>query len=246
MTRHHPVRTAAKSAVAIGGATALGYGVWAGVTWWRYGRVAARDRASDDALLDRFMPEYEVVERHSARIAAPAAQTLAALYDLDLEQSPILRAIFNTRAFVIGDGGPRFSRSRQTVETARPRGLLAMTKSIGWGVLAEEPGREIVMGAVTQPWKPDVKFRPLPPDEFAAFREPDFVKIVWTLRADPIGRTESIARTETRVITTDQAARDKFRRYWSLVSPGVILIRRIGLRLVKKDAERRAAAALLP
>jgi hypothetical protein len=51
-------------------------------------------------------------------------------------------------------------------------------------VLAEVPGREVVVGAVTQPGYSNVVFRPLPPEEFIAFREPDYVKIVWTLRAD--------------------------------------------------------------
>ena len=84
-------------------------------------------------------------------------------------------------------------------------------------------------------------FRSLPPDEFQAFNEPDYVKIVWTLRADPINGSESVARTETRVITTDPAARRKFRRYWSGVAPGVEIIRRVATMLVRADAERRAA-----
>jgi len=50
----------------------------------------------------------------------------------------------------------------------------------------------------------------------------------------------SLARTETRVMTTDPAARRKFRRYWSIFSPGIVLIRRVALRLTKLDAERRA------
>ena len=89
-------------------------------------------------------------------------------------------------------------------------------RSIGWGVLADVPGREIVMGAITQPWLADVVFRALPPEEFAAFDEPGFVKIAWTLRADPVTATTSIFRTETRVTTTDPTARARFRRYWSL------------------------------
>ena len=48
------------------------------------------------------------------------------------------------------------------------------------------PGREVVFGAVTQPWVTNVVFRALPPHEFAAFKEPGFVKIVWTLHAAPI------------------------------------------------------------
>ena len=99
------------------------------------------------------------------------------------------------------------------------------------------------MGAVTQPWMADVVFRPLPPEEFAAFRDPDYVKIVWTLRADPVGPAESVFRTETRAVATDSVARAKFRRYWSLLSPGIILIRWASLGQLKADAERRARDA---
>jgi hypothetical protein len=119
-----------------------------------------------------------------------------------------------------------------------PQPLLDEVLSLGWGVLAQEPGREIVLGTVTQPWKGDVKFRALPPDEFAAFSEPGFAKIAWTIRADPLGATASRFSTETRVATTDADARRRFRRYWTMVSPGVRLIRRESLRLVRADAER--------
>ena len=76
------------------------------------------------------------------------------------------------------------------------------------------------MGAVTQPWLADVVFSALPPDQFPAFREPDSVKIAWTIRADSLSGGASMFRTETRVSTTDPVARAKFRRYWSLASPG--------------------------
>jgi hypothetical protein len=109
-------------------------------------------------------------------------------------------------------------------------------------VLAQEPGREIVLGAVTQPWKADVSFRGLPPDEFAAFDTPGFAKIAWTIRVDRLGPASSRFYTETRVATTDAEARRRFRRYWTMVSPGVRLIRREILRLVRADAERRHRA----
>ena len=47
--------------------------------------------------------------------------------------------------------------------------MLEFTKSLGWSVLAEAPDREIVMGTATQPWNPNVVFRPLTPDQFVAF-----------------------------------------------------------------------------
>ena len=150
--------------------------------------------------------------------------------DMDLEDSRVIRAIFKGRKLLLGADADRH---------AHARGLVAMTKELGWGVLAEEPGREIVMGAV-RPWNANVVFRSLPPDDFAAFNEPGCVKIVWTLRADAVGDRTSVARTETRVVATDTEARRKFRWYWARFSPGIVLIREISLRLVKKEAERRA------
>lgn len=97
------------------------------------------------------------------------------------------------------------------------------------------------MGAVTQPWRGNVVFRAIPPDLFADFREPDYVKIVCTLRVDAVSPTASIFRTETRAMTTDAGARRKFRWYWARFSPGIVLIRLLTLRMLKAEAERRAS-----
>ena len=81
-------------------------------------------------------------------------------------------------------------------------------------------------------------FRSVPADDFAAFAEPDYVKIAWTVRADPLDEKSAVFRTETRVLPTDAAARAKFRRYWPFFSPGIKLIRRVALREVRSQAAR--------
>jgi hypothetical protein len=213
------------------GLAAAGYASCVGLNWYRYGRVEPPNHDESDPLLDRFMPEYDVSERHHVRVMAPAAITLSAAADVELQKSPVVRAIFRARELVLGarpDG------------VARPVTLLAEMKALGWGLLAEKPGLEIVVGAVTQPWMAEVVFRALPPDQFHVFREPGYVKIAWTLRADPIGPAASIFRTETRVATTDAWARRKFRWYWARFSPGIVLIRRLMLGQVKGEAECRA------
>jgi len=100
-----------------------------------------------------------------------------------------------------------------------------LTLALGWGVLAETPGRLIVMGAVTKPWERVVTFHAVPPQEFPRFHQPGFAKIIWTLEADPLGPSRSIARTRTRVVTTDPESRRLFRRYWAVFSPGLVPIR---------------------
>jgi hypothetical protein len=230
MSQRAHLPTAVRWLAFTGSAAAAAYATYAGVTWYRYGHVKPAGDEHDH-LLDRFMPSYEVVERHHARVAAPANVTLDVAATMDLFQLPLVRAIFRGRELILG---------ATPDDRPRPRGLLAEVQALGWGVLAEIPGREVVMGAVTKPWEPNVTFRSLPPDEFAAFAEPDYVKIAWTLRADPISDRKSIFRTETRVLATSPSARARFRRYWAFLSPGIILIRWMSLAPLKAEAERRA------
>ena len=96
-------------------------------------------------------------------------------------------------------------------------------------------------GAVTQPWSANVVFRPLAPDAFTTFNKPGYVKIAWTLRADATSPAESVFRSETRAVAMDRTARAKFRRYWSFLSPGIIIIRWTMLQPLKAEAERHAA-----
>jgi hypothetical protein len=225
------LRTTLKSTIGLMAVASGAYAGYVGMTWLRYGNPTAPGPEEADPLLDRFMPTYDVTERHHIDVGAPADVTFAAAREQDLMAPPIARAIFCAREVLLGS---------EPDVTTRPRGLIAFTKSIGWGVLAEIPDREIVMGAVTQPWRADVVFRPLPPDEFVEFDEPDYVKIVWTLRADPNSGNRSTFRTETRALATDAAAQAKFRRYWAFLSPGIALIRHASLKPLRTEAERRA------
>ena len=218
----------------VAGVTGLAAAGWAGtaaVTWARYGRVPVPRAVESDPLLDAFMPHYEVVERHQIEVAAPADVTLAAAREIDLAGAPVVRALFKGRELLLGAEPDR---------EQGPKGLLAFTQSIGWRVLAEVPGREVVVGAVTKPWDANPTFRSVPAAYFVGFNEPDYVKILWTLRADPLSPETSVFRSETRVVATDPVSRAKFRRYWAWLSPGIVLIRNVMLAPVKAEAERRA------
>ena len=218
-------------------AGALLYVGYAAATWWRYGRP---ERGPDDPLLDRFFPGYEVRELHEKDVEAPAALTLDCAKEMNAGESPVVRAMFALRSIP--------SRLRGTVQRPSRDGLLEEMRALGWGTLADVPGRAIVMGAVTQPWKADVVFRPLPPGEFAGFSEPGYVKIAWTLAVEPKGGSRCVLRTETRAMATDAASRSRFRRYWAALRPGIVLIRLETLRLVAARAEhlyRASPAAAL-
>jgi hypothetical protein len=214
---------------AIGAGVAAFAGYYA-VKWARYGKVDPEGHPGD-TLLDQFVPYPEVDEYHSVDVAAPGPVTLEAAKGLDLQSALLIKAIFYARAV------PSMLKG----EPFRPegsRGILDETLAQGFGVLAEDTGREIVIGAYCQPWLADVEFRPLPPEEFAAFDEPGFVKIAVSLAAEPLGEGSTRFVTRTRAVATDAEARRKFRRYWSRMSAGIILIRWFFLPLLKKQVER--------
>jgi hypothetical protein len=129
------------------------------------------------AVLDAFMPEPDVQKRQSILVRAPAGIVFDVARQFDMQSVPLVRAIFRLRARLLGAravGGP-------TILT--PTDLLRM----GWGTLAERPGRFFIAGAACQPWQANVVFTPIEPDRFQTYAEPDRVKIAWTLEAEPRG-----------------------------------------------------------
>ena len=213
----------------------IGYAAIAALAFSRYGRAPAPNPGHEP--IDRFVPVPEIEERHAIRVAAAGPDAFQAACDTGLEESALARGIFRIRELVMG-GGPASGPA-----AARERGLLAEAQAIGWGLLAEVPGRELVFGAVTQPWVAHPVFRALPAADFAAFAEPGYVKIAWTLRVDPVEDGTSVVRTVTRAATTDPRARRLFRRYWSAVMPGIVVIRLVMLHQIKVAAERRYSSA---
>jgi hypothetical protein len=189
---------------------------------------------SGTPTIDDFIPRYLVREVHETQVRAPADLALRAAEELDLLSIPPVRAIFWLRAW--GMGAPRPGR-------ADLQGLVAQTCAMGWRELARTPGRQIIMGAAVQPWLAEPVFSPIPPESFNAWAEPDHVKIVWTLEAEPVGPALTRLRSETRVQATDDAARMKFLRYWRFARFGIVAIRVLGLPAMRRAAERRFAAA---
>jgi hypothetical protein len=96
------VRDVLKWAAGALGVAAGAYAGCVGVTWLRYGNPAPASAEGADPPLDRFMPAYDVVERHHIHVAAPAEITFAAAGEQDLMAGPLVRAIFRAREVVLG------------------------------------------------------------------------------------------------------------------------------------------------
>lgn len=192
--------------------------------------MAEFERSS--TLLDDLLPTWHFRERHHRVAAASAEHAYAAIRAVTLAEMALVRILFGIRSLPARLAGKRGLPSRSTEP------LLAQMLDFGFTLLADEPGREIVIGGVAQMWKRGGGLvRVESADEFRAFGREGYVKVAmnFVIRAD--GDMTHID-TETRVVATDAASRRGFRRYWLVIRPGSGAIRRTWLRAIARRAER--------
>jgi hypothetical protein len=183
--------------------------------------------------LDEFLPEYDVNEVHSTRVAASPGDTLAAARAVTARELPVAGALMALRRLPAMVRG----RSGEVPRRVADAPILDQMSRGGFMLLAERPD-EVVLGVVGRFWAAHSGIQKIDPDEFVTFDEPGFAKAVVDFHVESVpGGT--VLTTETRIRGTDADARRKFRRYWRIVMPGSALIRREWLRAIRKRAERR-------
>ena len=171
-------------------------------------------------LLSEVLPEFDFRERHARSIDAPPERVFAAVRELSADDTPVVRLLFRLR----GLGG----------DTGRP--IFQQMERFGFAVVAEEPGRELVVAAIGQPWRLRGGSRPRGAD-FRTFAEPGYAKMALNWRFE-----DGTLSTETRVQLTDARARRLFRRYWLVIRPFSGLVRRAWLRAIARRAGAGAGA----
>jgi hypothetical protein len=182
-------------------------------------------------LIDDFMPNFDVSERHHTLVLAPAERAYRAARSLDMARSRVVRALFTAR------GIPLVLRRRRRPAPASMNLDDLMAAGFVW--LGEDPGREFVLGVIGTFWRPTGGVSRIEPSEFAAFDHPGRAKAVWNFRVVPDGDDRSFVTTETRVRVPDEPSRRKFLLYWAAIGPFSAVIRRQALALIKRDAEGR-------
>lgn len=186
--------------------------------------------------LDPLIPTWDARERFGVEVQAPAALVYDTAARFDLWSVPLVRAIFRLRELLL--------RSPAPPGPPEAGGFLTTAPRMGWGILREEPGRLFIAGAHCEPWLAKVRFIPLTADRFLAFADPGRVKIAWTLETEQLDPTRSRLATETRAVATDQAARQRFVRYWRWARAGIIPIRWLLLPAIRREAEARFRAGV--
>ncbi len=179
------------------------------------------------ALLDEVLPAWDFRERHAVAVDAPPERVLEAVRAVTPGEMSLVRILFRLRGLPAAKDQPVYEQLKR-----------------GFRTLAEEPGRELVLGSVGQPWR--LRGGSSPRADFVSFAEPGYAKMALNFRFE-----DGTLSTETRVLLTDPASRRAFRRYWLFVRPWSGLVRRSWLRAAaarsagRESGPRRRRAALL-
>ncbi len=198
-----------------------------GILW-----PAAETRvAAGHAHIDEFAPVYQFNEVHSVRVHARRARVYQAIKTVPADEILFFRTLTWIRR--LGRTGPE-----SVLNAQEHLPILDVATRSGFVLLAEEPAREIVVGAVVLAPQAARARRRLVPDDFRNFQQAGFALATMNFLVEDAGADTSIVRTETRVYATDRSAASQFARYWRVIYPGSALIRRMWLRAIKQHAEK--------
>lgn len=177
------------------------------------------------------VPTPRLLESDGVTLAVPPERAWELVRHGDLGRSRLAHALFTIRTLP-----GRLAGRREEPLALRIDDLTSSVDRPGFQILVDDAPREVVVGAIGKVWQPDIPFVHVPTAEaFAAFSEPGFVKVAWTIRVSPHGEGGAHVSFEVRVDATDEASWQKFRAYFRLIGPGSHFIRRSMLAALARD-----------
>lgn len=194
------------------------------------------------SALDRVLADARLVEVQSVELALPVEAAWEAARHLDLSRSRLVSALFTARtlpARLLGrdEGTPADL-------TLRIDELISTPEEPGFQVLVDDPPSEVVVGAIGQVWQLDIPFVHVPDAAaFAAYDEPEQVKVAWALQCDALDDEGARVSVEVRVDATTDEAWTRFRRYFRRIGAGSRIVRRTMLRRLAREHGTPAQAA---
>lgn len=188
-------------------------------------------------LIDSFAPNPDAVETHSILITASADVVYRELWTADLGSS-LIKLLLGLRML------PGFiSRGCRSLPRNQKITLQTLIDS-QCGLLAEEPGHEVVFGVTGRFWRPTGNVSTFVRASFDSPVPAGLARAAWNFTVEQSANGQTNLSTETRVTCGDRASRRKFRVYWLFVRPFSGLIRRIMLRNVRKAVRASAETVI--
>lgn len=179
-------------------------------------------------LLDRFAPRYQFSEFHTLHVPSACDVTYRAIRSVTADEIFLFQTLTWLRRF--GQSGPE-----SILNSPGRMPLLDVATQTTFLQLAEEPGREIVIGTVVHAPAAGTRGVRTPVDYVALQSRPGYGLATMNFRLDTSAEGCTL-NTETRVFATDPQATRRFAAYWRVIYPGSALIRRFWLQAIARRA----------
>jgi hypothetical protein len=161
-------------------------------------------------LIDEYLPSGEATEVQEVHVKA-ATMSPGGRSGKPIFRDPMIDALFTIRE--LPDRLARRWRGeapRSDPQTVTFKDL--ETSEMGWVLLAEEQGVELLVGAVGRFWRRDYGWLPVAPEQFTTFDDPGFAKLavifrcMWRGRGRPFCDTRRAPPPRTARHARDSAA----------------------------------------
>ena len=188
-------------------------------------------------LLDDVMPVYDVNEFHELWMPCEPAAAYEAALAVRAREVRLLAPLMAVRML------PHALLRRRNPAKGGARSLIDAFLAAGFMRLAEEPGSELVLGAIGRFWSvtgnaplKSVRTR----EDFVGFNEAGYARAATNLAFEG-ARGGTRVSTETRIVGTSPDASRRFRAYWTLIRLGSGVIRRSWLAAIRRRASSPAS-----
>lgn len=169
--------------------------------------------------IQSFLPNPRHAEVHRIFVESTPEVTWQMARHFDGAKIPWVRMIFDLRDI------PDLIRGRKPGLKDRRIGVDQVAESgKGFMILNEQPGKEVVIGAVGKFWQLNIPFANVNPDSFEKFHETGWGKLAWAISVEPY-RGGSTISFEVRITATDEGSWKKFNRYYHVIGIASHLIR---------------------
>jgi hypothetical protein len=195
------------------------------------------ERTNRPTILDRFLPEYEFADTIAVPVNGSPTRLLRAFGELTLREMPLASFLGKLRYLP----GRILGRLRKAATDDRP--FVQHLTEGGTIVLAEEPGREIVLGTIGK-FHQVLNQEPLAlrvAADFRNFGDPAYQKLVIGVRVEEDSRGGRLV-LEHRTHALGQESRRAFARYWIFIKPTGHFVTWLLLRAVRRRAEQQPKA----
>jgi len=179
--------------------------------------------------IQNYLPHPHHVETMRIFVQAQPQDAWNLARHYDMSSVPWVRFLFNLRtiADIFHRDKPEHHDTRIGLDQIAANGK-------GFMIIYEEPGKEVIVGAVGKFWHVDIPFKELRAEEFRDFDEPGWGKLAWAITIEPYLNGSTVG-FELRTTATDQESWKKLNVYYHIIGSFSKLIRHTLMNHLEKE-----------